>query len=287
LRRALSSILGQDSDASIEIIVVFDQTEIDDFSDVEVPAAHSLRGVVNGNSTGLAGARNTGIMLAQGEYLAFCDDDDEWLPSKLRRQLELWSEDPAAAMVSTGITIQTADGDDVVRLPPARVEFKDLLLSRITEIHPSSFLFRRLQLIDDYGLVDEELPASYGEDYDLLLRVARHGHVASVLEPLIIVHWNRASYFTGKWEGIASGLSYLLDKYPEFETSPRGSARIEGQIAFAHAALGRRTEARHWARRALKHDRGQMRAYAAIAIASGIAPAGTMVDMVNRRGRGL
>src|SRR3712207_7714698 len=53
------------------------------------------------------------------------------------------------------------------------------------------------------------------------LRAARKGYVLSVTEPLVVVNWNRASFFSGKWEGIAAGLSYLLRKFPEFSRSRR------------------------------------------------------------------
>ena len=75
--------------------------------------------------------------------------------------------------------------------------------------------------------------------------------------------------------------------FPEFSSTPRGTARIAGQVAFAHAALGHRSEARTWALGAIRNDRRQLRAYAALAIAARLAPAPLLVDLVNRRGRGL
>lgn len=287
LRSAVRSILGQDYPGEITLTVVFDQTEVDPLHDITVPAVRRrLRTVPNTRTPGLAGARNTGIQAATGELIAFCDDDDEWLPGKLRRQIEAWTGDPDAVLVATGIRIATA-GRMVDRLPPGRTTFADLIRSRTTEIHPSSFLMRRCDCVERIGLVDEELPASYGEDYDFLLRAARIGHILGVGEPLVVVRWNRTSFFDGKWRGIADGLTYLLDKHPEFASSAEGSARIEGQIAFALAALGRRDEALRWARITLRHDRTQLRAYAAMAIAARLVPASALVSAVNRSGRGL
>ena len=287
LRSAVRSILGQDYSGEITLTVVFDQTAVDPLHDITVPAVRRhLRTVPNTRTPGLAGARNTGIQAATGDLIAFCDDDDEWLPGKLRRQIEAWTGDPDAVLVATGIRIATA-GRMVDRLPPGRTTFADLIRSRTTEIHPSSFLMRRCDCVERIGPVDEELPASYGEDYDFLLRAARIGHILGVGEPLVIVRWNRTSFFDGKWRGIADGLTYLLDKHPEFASSAEGSARIEGQIAFALAALGRRDEALRWARITLRHDRTQLRAYAAMAIAARLVPASALVSAVNRSGRGL
>ncbi|RNE67469.1 glycosyltransferase family 2 protein [Cryobacterium tepidiphilum] len=286
LRAAVRAILAQDYAGDVDVVVVYDRIEIDPLDDIAVPEGRRLKTTANVRAPGLAGGRNTGILATSGELVAFCDDDDEWLPGKLGRQVETWQADPGAIMVATGIRIETGEQSHV-RLPPDRVEFADLLLSRITELHPSSFLMRRSDLLGQVGLVDEELPASYGEDYDLLLRMARQGHVLAVREPLVIVHWDRASFFSEKWRGIADGLSYLLAKHQRFAESPKGSARIEGQVAFAFAALGDRGDAWQWALRTIRHDAFQLRAYAAVAIASRVVPAGPLVRLVNSRGRGL
>ncbi len=286
LRRALRSVLGQTYPGLREVVVVFDRTQIDPLDDIAVPYHVAVRTVANSRTPGLAGARNTGITAALGELVAFCDDDDEWEPAKLTKQVQLWQASPDAVAVAAGIRIQTSD-DSHVRIPPGRAGHADFLASRITEIHPSGFLLRRSDLLGRVGLVDEELPASYGEDYDLLLRATWFGDVVSVPEPLVVVHWNRTSFFSERWQGIAAGLTYLLAKFPEFGTSRRGTARIAGQVAFAHGALGARREAARWAIRALRRDVRQMRAWAALAVALRLVSAASLVDRVNRRGKGL
>ena len=137
------------------------------------------------------------------------------------------------------------------------------------------------------GLVDEELPAAYGEDYDLLLRATRHGEVLSVPEPLILVLWDRPSFFSGKWQSMVDGLSYILRKFPEFEQDPKGLARIAGQIAYAQASLGNNKEARVYARAALRRDPMQLRAWAAYVVSTGLIKPATLLDLVQKTGRGL
>lgn len=286
LRRAVRSVLAQDYEGPVEIIVVFDRIGIDPLADLPVHPLRSIRTMTNQRTAGLAGGRNTGILAARGAYVAFCDDDDAWLPAKLYRQMQLWDEYPEAVALATGITIQTGT-DSVDRVPPAVVRMADFLESRVTAIHPSSLLYRRADLMGDIGLVDEDLPASYGEDYDLLLRATRHGPVMSVLEPLVAVHWDRTSFFSGRWENIAAGLTYLLAKFPEFDTSARGTARIAGQISFAYAAAGNTREAGIWARRALSRDARQLRAYAALLVGFRVVSAAAILSAVQRRGRGL
>lgn len=286
LRRAIRSILAQTVSDPIEIIVVFDHVDIDSLDDTRCSGAQRIVTLSNVHSPGLAGGRNTGIEAASYAFVAFCDDDDEWAPEKLERQLELKAADPDAVVVASGIRIESSGGS-YIRLSPPITGLNELLESRITELHPSSFVIDRSVLLGVLGPIDESIPASYGEDYDLLLRAAKLGHIAAVPDPLVIVHWDRHSFFSKEWEAISDGLTYLLDKHPEFESSSKGKARIEGQIAFAHAASNRRREARAWAWRALKRDRTQFRAYVAFAIAAKLLPAGPIVSALNRRGKGL
>jgi glycosyltransferase involved in cell wall biosynthesis len=286
LRRAVQSILRQDYHGPVEVVVVFDRIGIDPLADMPIHLLRSLKTIGNERTPGLAGGRNTGIVAARGEYVAFCDDDDEWHRSKLQRQMRLWDAHPEAVALATGITIHTGT-DSVDRIPPETVTMADFLESRVTAIHPSSLLYRRSDLMGETGLVDEDLPASYGEDYDLLLRATRRGPVLSVLEPLVAVHWDRTSFFSGRWENIAAGLTYLLYKFPEFDASPRGTARIAGQISFAHAAAGNTKEAGIWARRALSRDARQLRAYAAVLVGFRLVSAAAILGAVQKRGRGL
>lgn len=284
LRRAVASVFSQEHIQPIEVVLVYDGTTIDDLDDLE-RGPHTLRAVHNARTPGLAGARNTGILEATAPLIAFCDDDDEWQPSKLAAQLPLF-DDPAVVLAATGIEIHSAGGAHK-RLSPATVGLDELLRSRITELHPSSFIIRAEALNGSLGLVDEELPASYGEDYDLLLRAAKCGRVTAVPEALTIIHWDRTSYFSEKWQGIVDGLGYLLHKHPEFARSGPGRARIEGQIAFAYGALGDRPQARSWARRAIGHDARQPRAYLAMLVGLGIVSGERVVSALNKRGRGM
>lgn len=286
LRTAVQAIFDQTYQGPVEVLVVFDHVDIDDLSDVTVPANRSLRTIPNTHPQGLAGGRNTGIEAATGQILGFCDDDDYWLPSKLEDQINLWEENPEAIAISSGIRVRSG-GKDIDRLAPARASFADFLRSRITEIHPSAMLYRKADLMGRVGLVDEDLPAAYGEDYDLLLRATKFGDVLSVEKPLVLILWDRPSFFAGKWENMAAGLTYLLQKFPEFETDPKGLARISGQIAFIHAALGNKKEALAYVNSTLRRDPTQLRAWAALPVALGLASPSALLAAVNKTGRGL
>lgn len=288
LRQTVQSMFDQDYAGPIEVIVVFDYVEIDDLSDMTVPDNRSLKSLVNTHSKGLAGGRNTGVVEATGEYVGFCDDDDYWYPTRISAQIDLWKQHPEAVAISSGIVVRS-EGKDIERLAPAVATFHDFLISRIIEINPCTTLFKRDDLLPEgsIGLVDEDLPAAYGEDYDLLLRATRLGDIHSIQQPGALILWDRPSFFAGRWQSMVDGLTYILQKYPEFERQPKGLARIAGQVAFAHAALDNKQLAKQFATSAIRRDPTQLRAWAALIVATGLIKPQLLLDLVNKTGRGL
>ncbi len=281
LRTAVAAVLAQDYPGEVRCIVVHDGTEPDtDLEQERVTVTSNVR------SPGLAGARNSGIARVGTELVAFCDDDDQWLPDKLSRQVEVLRADPAARFVCCGIRIRYGDRLVERTLPGSEVTFAELLRDRLTELHPSTFLIRR-SLLEEIGLVDEELPGSYAEDYELLLRAARVAPIRSLPTVHVEVLWHQKSYFTGRWATVSAALQRLLGSYPDFYSEPVGAARLTGQIAFAEAALGHRKQALTWAARTARLRPTEPRAVLALAVASGAVTGERVVRALNSRGRGI
>ena len=286
LRRAVAAIVGQTYEGPVECVVVFDQSD-PDLPWPDLPPGRTLILRRNDRTPGLAGARNSGILAATGELVAFCDDDDEWLPEKLTRQVARLLATPGSAVSTTGILVRYQDRTTTRLAPTILVTHRQLLRSRLTELHPSTVLAHRDRLLSQIGLVDEQLPGSYAEDYEWLLRASRHGPVLALPEPLAVIHWHQSSFFADRWRTIISALTYLVDKHRDLQQEPSGLARIYGQIAFAHAALGERKPARRWARRTLSLNRRERRAYLALAISLGLVSAKTVVRMAHVAGKGI
>ncbi|MCN0153597.1 glycosyltransferase family 2 protein [Salinispora arenicola] len=287
LRAAVRAILDQDYPGELEVVVVYDRSEPDPTLTELSRPGRSVRITENGRTPGLAGARNTGTLAATSELIAFCDDDDEWLPGKLAAQVEALTTTPGAEFVSCGIRV-SYDGHTVDRsLSRDRITLADLLRDRMTELHPSTFLIRATALRDGFGLVDEEIPGSYAEDYEFLLRAARSAPLVSLRTPLVLVRWHKRSYFAQRWDTISEALQWLLERYPEFGTQPAGEARVAGQIAFARAASGDRQGALSWARRTLRCNPREPRAYLALAVAGRVVRADAVLRTLHKRGRGI
>jgi len=270
----------------IECLVVFDQSPT-----VDIPVTSSterkLRVLTNKRTPGLAGTRNTGALSAKGEFLAFCDDDDEWLPEKLRLQVELLMTNQDAGAAACGMYV-CYDGREILRMPKCPlVTFRDLLRSRHMEINPVTMIVRRAVFLEEVGLLDEAIPGGYGEDYDWLLRAAQVTRVTAVREPLVRINWHQSSWFGRNWDIVIAGLRYLLEKYPEFQEEPKGLARIYGQIAFAYAALGRKNEALVWARECLRLNNRESRGYVTLLIVLGLVHSNHVIRVLHLMGRGI
>ena len=286
LERALRAIVAQDYAGALEVIVVFDGTD-PELPAIDLPEGRTLQALVNTRTPGLAGNRNTGYLAATGTYVAACDDDDVWFPYKLTRQMRLLRSRPDACGAGAGSAFHF-EGKDTPR--PAELPeltFDVLLDERHPEVHASTYLFDRRRLLDEIGLVDEELPAGYGEDFELLLRATRLGPFVCVREPLIRAYQHRSSFFADRWRNIDEALEHLIAKVPEFERAPHGLARMEGQRAFALAAVGDRRESRRLARSALKRDRRQRQAWASLVVSTRILSADRVLTLARRFGRGI
>jgi glycosyltransferase involved in cell wall biosynthesis len=286
MRRAVQSILDQAYDGDVEVIVVFDACEPFD-PPVDVPARRKVRTVVNSHSRGLAGARNTGIDAASFDYVAFLDDDDYWLQGKLAAQMQHFLEPVPPVLVGTAMMVDDGQRTFDRLVPVERVTHADLLRDRMAGLHSSTFVFDRAALTGPIGMVDEDLPGGYGEDYDLLLRSSKVGGIHVVNRPLVSVTWAGQSYFFGKWGLYADGLQYLLARHPEFAGDRASYGRLCGQIAFARAADGHRRAAWPWIVRSLRHDVRQLRSWLAAGIALRALSAPWVVRQVQKRGKGI
>ena len=157
LRSATRAALGQDHSGSVEVVIVVDDGDpvsvVDQVADLlagRVPAARrqtagarGVRVVANRLSPGLPGARNTGIAALGTDLVAFCDDDDQWLPGKLSAQVAALEAEPDAEFSSCAIEVEYGSRR-VPRLAGTDLVTRaHLVRSRMVMAHSSTFLFRR------------------------------------------------------------------------------------------------------------------------------------------------
>ena len=286
MREALDSVLQQDYPGDVEVLVVFDHTT-PDLSLEQLGGPYRVRVLTNERPQGLAGNRNTGILAATSDLVAFLDDDDTWLPGKLTRQVSALLAEPTAQFATTAMQVDYEGGLHERRAGMARVHHLDLLRSRMAMLHSSSFLVWREALVDEIGLVDESLPKSMAEDWDLLLRASSRRPIVHVDEPLVRITWGASSYFSGQWAVRNEAQHWLLERYPEITDDRLATGRAYGSLAFGYAALGERRTATSWARRAIRANWREPRSYLALLVTARVVRWQWLVRQLNNRGRGL
>jgi glycosyltransferase involved in cell wall biosynthesis len=213
LPRAVASVLAQ-SFQDFELIIVDDAS-----ADGSEQLARGFRDarvryLRHPSRRGGAAARNSGIARARGEYVAFLDDDDEWLPEKLERQIALMRKSsPVVAACYTGRLVVAKDSGAIRgqlsahrsgRLYPA------ILAENL--IGGTSSVLARRGCLQRVGGFDGTLPSF--QDYDLWIRLAREFEFESIADALVryTVHEHQV---WGDLDALARGLEMMLMKYGE------------------------------------------------------------------------
>lgn len=198
LPRALDAIFAQ-THAPAEVILVDDGSS-DETAALARDYGDRLRYQRLHETRGVSAARNHGIALAHGSWIAFCDSDDAWLPRKLERQLEALAVAPELRLCHTE-ELWIRNGRRVNQLQKHEKAGGDIFFRCLPRcvISPSSALLAR-SLLDDVGTFDTSLPAC--EDYDLWLRICARERVVFVDEPLIVKYGGHADQLSRHFYGI-------------------------------------------------------------------------------------
>ena len=213
LRAALASVLAQ-TFPHFEVIVIDDASHDNTHEVVKEFVDARIRYISHEVNQGGSAARNTGIKHARGDYMAFLDDDDEWLPEKLNLQVELLqtcSRDVGG--VYTGCTKIDRESGDIVclKIPDQRGDLSQTLLIKNCITSTSSILLRK-ECFEKVGVFDERLPSS--QDYDLWLRISKLFQFEYIAESLFIYHIHEKKIGTNL-DALRDGLCLMLKKYKD------------------------------------------------------------------------
>ena len=219
LTEAIRSVLNQ-TYQDFEILVVDDNSRDNTEEVVRALGDGRIRYLSHETNKRCGAARNTAIRSSTSELVAFLDDDDEWLPEKLERQIELLDRSSAATgVVYTGFQAFDRSSRRVVRTyVPATSGNMLEHLGRNNVGPPSTVLLRR-SCFEKAGVFDESL--EFGEDWDFWIRLARHVEFACVSEPLVRYGVHSARMTTNAaWR--IRGFERFAAKHRAFlETHPR------------------------------------------------------------------
>ena len=203
LPRAIKSVLSQ-SYTNYEIIVVDDGSS-DNTAEIVQKCAPGTRYIYQENA-GASTARNKGIELAKGEWIAFLDSDDEWLPDKLKLQTDLLQRNPGLVWSYTNYIIRFDDTGEQQKAHPYPAlqekllngkeyfeDYFDAFLAGITT-HTITVMAKRSAL-ETVGMFLQKQP--WSQDTDLSMRLAyRWPKIGYVPASLSINHFGRPDSIT-------------------------------------------------------------------------------------------
>ena len=195
LARAIESVMQQ-TWPNIEIIIVDDASTDDTPHFLEKLKSTSripIKTFRNVVALGGAGARNKGIELAKGQYVAFLDDDDMWMQEKLSSQIGMMKKNQSASSVSCSFLVQYPSGKQMLKQvsPPKNTQ----QLLHTNHLGGASMCLTTRQMLLDIGGFDEGLRS--GQDWDLWVKLNDLGKVLVCREPLVQYFFHQGVSITG------------------------------------------------------------------------------------------
>jgi glycosyltransferase involved in cell wall biosynthesis len=256
LSSAIQSVLDQ-TFGDFEIIVVdgasTDNTRevIDKFDD------QRIRYIREKKDKGASASRNIGIKHSRGRFIAFLDDDDRWMPSKLEKQLDLFNKNPDVGLVYTGLWRFNDSGKTMGRarnLPSVRGNIYRKLF-RANYVGGCSTVLVRRECLEKVGLFDENLPAA--EDIDLWIRLAKHYKFDYLKEALVLYRVHSKSITLNHRRAARAG-TLLYKKYSKELTTSfvdrKTLAKWHHMLGLRHCKCGEMERGKMEFIKAIKND---------------------------------
>jgi len=217
LCRALESIINQ-TYKDIEIIIVNDAPEYKELS-IRLENAVSaykanIKFINHSKNMGACAARNTGIKYANGEYVAFLDDDDEWMPEKLEEQLKIIEKYKVALVYCDHYFVDSKHNYHYKKVCLKHLEGKNDYerLLCFNYIGSTSFPLINLSILKGVGGFNTKLKSS--QDHEVWLKIAKSNDIYYVQKPLVKYYYTDVA-ITRSIENREQGYNYLLEEFKE------------------------------------------------------------------------
>lgn len=204
--KCLESVINQTYSA-MEILVV-DDGSTDNTRDIVSNFPSDKVFLLRQHHKGAQAARNKGIISAKGEYIAFLDSDDEWMPQMLEESVRCLLENGYGCVVYSDCYVQKETRKVLWELPDCEGDSYEFLLKKPGPT--ISFLVRK-KLLLEIGLLDERV-AAY-QEWDTAIRLAQKANFIHIHEPLYIYNLHEGETISKNSRKDVSGYGYVVDKH--------------------------------------------------------------------------
>lgn len=265
LSRAIDSVLNQ-TYLNYELIIVDDNSDsgisnnVKNLIEETNKKRHTdIKLISYGKNMGAQYARNAGIKSAKGEYIAFLDDDDEWLKEKLELQIERFEQ----CSEKTGLIYCNAIGNKGVEKKIRKAEYRGDIYNKLiyrNYIGSTSFPLIKRECFDSVGYFDEKLKAK--QDYDMWLRICKLYLVDYVNEPLVIYNAQNEDRISLQYGNKLQAEIYFFEKYKnELMHFPASYSHRLEVIGEHYYRLNNLASARKYLKLSIKANRRNRKAY--------------------------
>jgi glycosyltransferase involved in cell wall biosynthesis len=269
IRAAIVSVLRQ-TWSDFELVVVDDGSTDDTLAAARAVEDPRLRVLAAPRNLGAAGARNLGVAEARGTWIAFQDSDDEWLPTKLEKQMARLATRPenggdwvgayCGLLTVGGLDARPGERTQLRYVPnpsvtPTEGDILEPLLER-NMISTQTLVVRR-DVFLALGSFDETTTPI--EDWDFALRLAHRGPIAFVDEPLVHQHFSPDSITRWVEQRLAAQERVVEKNMALYEGRPAALARQYYILAGINRQAGRISEAKAFLARARRLQPASLR----------------------------
>ena len=238
LKDAVESVLGQDY-PNLEVIVI-DDGSTDESLTLLAPYLNQVL-IISSQNFGAASARNFGIMESSGEYLAFLDSDDKWVPNKISVQVKQMLEEELDLIYCAGQEFGATSGAGKIHAPIFKGDcyqfYKKYPSRDIVVIGPSGVVLKK-SILHKSGIFDTKIPAP-SEDWDFFRRYSRYAKFGYCTDVLVLrrIHENNISKKTilGYYFGNRNALLKMFLDDPQIKTIERRTIWIKYNYMSAKA----------------------------------------------------
>lgn len=214
IKKCVDSVLSQ-TVKPYEIIIVDDCSNDSTVNVVKSIDSELIRVFVLDRNSGAQAARNRGIVESKGDWIAFHDSDDEWLPDKLERQIKELKKvnyDPMTVVHGNAIVCDQNGNKKTLNIPfTDGADVYSLMLERYAPLFPGILTSR--DALEKIGFLDQAVISF--QEWDTSIRLSKYCRFVHISEPLFIYNIHSGDTISKDNVKAVNGYQYIIEKFKE------------------------------------------------------------------------